>query len=104
MLGRQVVRASSQVVLDQDAVASNHVALRVLLSEHHLSAEVRSLNHDVLFTQHEVVVELHAERALEHRVGEDAPLGVGSDAGEAFSGSSFQNRRCRLRQRCSWLQ
>ena len=68
MLGRQVVRASSEVVLHQDAVASNHVTLSELLGEHHLSAEVRSLNNDVLLTQHDVLVELHAESALKQTV------------------------------------
>ena len=74
VLGRQVVRASSEVVLHQDAVASNDITLRVLLSEHHLTAEVRSLNNHVLLSQHEFRVELDAEGALEHRVREDAPL------------------------------
>ena len=44
MLGRQVVRASSEVVLHQDAVASDDIALSVLLCEHHLTAEVRRLD------------------------------------------------------------
>ena len=74
MHGSKIVSASSEIVLYQDAIATNDIALSKFLREDHLSAEVRGLNHDVLFTQNNVLVKLDTECAFEHRIWEDAPL------------------------------
>ena len=59
------------------------------MAQHHFSVQVSGFNHHVVLTQDQFLVELHAESALEHRVGEDVPLGVVGDASQACGGFTF---------------
>lgn len=82
---RNCVVTCSQVVLHNNAVTTDNVFLSNFLRNHSLSRHVSDFEDDVLTTQVQLTIKLHAECALEYWVREDVPLSRVIDVRQAVA-------------------